>query len=518
VSATGPAPDAERPRLDGLDGPRRDLAATTLAWTDQWYDPDARLLWNPPGSFTPDLDDLSWHLVPTSAWYAVGLLLRHGPGDAERAAATLDAVAATQYDEPGTDWHGTYARFLEWPHPPDDAVMWVHYDPNWRQFVGTALALTLTHFADDLPPALVERLDASLRLAVAGEPPDRVDAGYTNIALMRSWLDAFTGRRTGDAGLVARGEELAGAVVELFDEHGAFAEHNSPTYAGIDLYALALWARRPPTARFRGWGQRLEAATWRDLAARYHAGLRELAGPWSRAYGTSLAETLGAVALWVWAGLGRDAAPLPDLDGSFSHGHDLPLGPVAALVGTVIPDDAAHRLTSFDGERTVEQHLPGAPHRTSVTWLAEGIALGAEGGDAGWSAHGQYHPVIAHWATGAGTARLRVVHPGPVDARLEPGRLRVWAGPHRHRGVVHPTLVVELPPGVGPPPTHPTADHRGLRWDLPGCVVELVTDGAVGDAIPADDRTTHLGIRPATGADRVELDLRFHPHGGPSRV
>lgn len=502
---------AERPRLDALDGPRRDLATTTLAWTDRWFDPDVHLLWNPPGSFTPDLDDLSWHLVPTSAWYALGLLLRDGPGDADRAAATLDAVVTTQYDEPGTDWHGTYARFLEWPDPPADAVMWIHYDPNWRQFVGTALGLALTHFADDLPAGLVDRLDASLRLAVDGEPPDRVDAGYTNIALMRSWLDAFAGRRAGDAHLVARGEDLAAAVVELFDDHGAFAEHNSPTYAGIDLYALALWARRPPTARFRGWGERLEAALWRDLAARYHAGLRELAGPWSRSYGTTLADTVGAFALWVWAGLGRDAAPLPDLDGPFRHGHDLPLGPVAALLGTVVPDDAAARFRAFDGERLVAQDLPGASHRTSTTWLGERLALGAESCDGEWSAHGQYHPVTAHWATGTGTAWLRVVHPGPVDAEVGPARLHVRARPHRHRGVVHPTLVVGLPRGHGAPPTTPTVDRRGLRWELPGCVLEVITDGVVGDAVPADDRTAHVDVRPAPDHDIVTLDLRFSP-------
>ena len=40
-------------------------------------------------------------------------------------------------------WHGTYARFAEWPEPTDGAVEWVDYDPNWRQFVGTTLALVL---------------------------------------------------------------------------------------------------------------------------------------------------------------------------------------------------------------------------------------------------------------------------------------------------------------------------------------------------------------------------------------
>ena len=51
-----------------------DMAATTVAWSDQWYDADAGLLWNPPGSFGGVLPDRSVHLVPQSAWYAAGLL------------------------------------------------------------------------------------------------------------------------------------------------------------------------------------------------------------------------------------------------------------------------------------------------------------------------------------------------------------------------------------------------------------------------------------------------------------
>ncbi|HSL56325.1 MAG TPA: hypothetical protein VK866_00625 [Acidimicrobiales bacterium] len=515
----------DRPRLDRLPGPAADLAATTLAWSDRWYDPERHLLWNPPGSFTPDLDDLSWHLVPTSAWYAVGLLLRDDPGDADRAAAVLDAVVATQYDEPGTAWHGTYARFLEWPHPPPDATVWVHYDPNWRQFVGTALALVLTHFADDLPADLTARLDASLLLAVRGEPPDRVDPGYTNIALMRSWLDAVAGRRHDDPALVARGEALAAAVVERFDEHGAFAEHNSPTYYGIDLYALALWARRPPTPPFAAWGERLEAALWRDLASRYHAGLRELAGPWSRAYGMSLADHVGAFAVWVWAALGRDVAPLPDLDGPFEHGHDLPIGPVAALLGAAIPADAAAHLRHFPGERIVAADLPGAAHRRSTTWLADDIAVGAESCDAGWSAHGQYHPATAHWRVpGRGTAWLRVVHPGPLDAEVVPGRLVVRARPHRHRGAVATRLVVGLPAGLDTPPTEtrahpagpaadsPGADPQRVRWTLPGCALDItVRGGTIGPASPGPGRATHLEITPTGSTGEVVVAVTFAP-------
>ena len=500
-------------RLTGLDPTARALAETTLAWTDRWFDDDVGLLWNPPGSFTPDLADRSVHVVPTSAWYAIGLLARHLPGDADRAVRILHAIAALQYDEPGTAWHGTFARFREWPHPPAAAVEWVDYDPNWRQFVGTALSLILRDHGPELPRATVERLRAVRRRAVHGEPLGRIDPGYTNIALMHAWLLAEVGIDDDDAGVVARGEALADAVVAVFDEHGAFAEHNSPTYYGIDLFALALWARRSPTARFRTAGARLEAALWRDLAARYHPGLGELAGPYSRSYGMSMHRYVAAVAVWIAVHLGLDAAPLPPLGDVVAHGHDLPLAPVAALLGTVVPDDAADRLRRLTEPRLVATTLPGATSRLASTWLAPGIAIGAASCSAGWSAHRQYHPATVHWAGPAGTAWLRLVHAGPADADLAPGRLRIRCRPHLRRGWSPPTLVVGGLAGnhVPDPSTRTRPAGIDATWTLPGLAVGLRTTAVAVRLDRDDDGSVRVVLDADAASAELDVELELGP-------
>ena len=90
------------------------------AWADQWYDEDRGLLWNPPGSFDDDgIDALTVHMTAQSAWYAVDLLQR-GLGD--RARRVIDELVALQYDEPGTPWHGTFARVAESPTPRKGAI------------------------------------------------------------------------------------------------------------------------------------------------------------------------------------------------------------------------------------------------------------------------------------------------------------------------------------------------------------------------------------------------------------
>ena len=212
-----------------------DLLDVSMAWMDPWWDPEAGLLWNMEGSYDEVAPPRSIHLVPQSAWYAAGLLFRGGPGDEERATRTIEALLATQYDEPGTEWHGTFARFLETPPPKPGAVMWIDFDPNWRQFIGTTFEVLLQ---DGLisDAALAARVRATIEHAVASEPVERVPPNYSNIALMRAFLEVEHGR--------PGAEEYAARVVALFDEHGAFEEYNSATYYGIDLYALALWRDR----------------------------------------------------------------------------------------------------------------------------------------------------------------------------------------------------------------------------------------------------------------------------------
>ena len=168
-----------------------DLAATATTWMDRWWDPEANLLWNMEGSFDDHgIAARTLHVVPSSAWYVCGLLHRDGEGDVDRAVRCIEALCDLQYDAPGTVWHGTFARFAESPEPQEGAVEWVDYDPNWRQFVGTAFALAIEDVGDHLPVEVVSRMRDAIDLAVDGEPPGRVPPHYSNIALMKAWPDS----------------------------------------------------------------------------------------------------------------------------------------------------------------------------------------------------------------------------------------------------------------------------------------------------------------------------------------
>jgi hypothetical protein len=332
-----------------------------LEWPDQFWDEERGLLWNPPGSFDEHgMEPMSAHMIPQSAWYAVGCLMR---GMESRAERICQELAALQYDQPGTVWHGTFARFAETPQPREGAIEWVHYDPNWRQFIGTTFRLMELHWGLDL--------SAPIALAIEGEPRDRVSPRYSNIALMKAWLEAD--------------EAYAGEVVRLFDQYGAFEEYNSPTYYGIDLYALALWRVHPPTPRFAEWAAHIESTLWRDIARWWHPGLQQLCGPYSRAYGMDMSAHVALLGLWF------PSSVVPDVSKSFEHSHDLTMAPLVELLGTSAPSTLPFETG------TVSQRI--SDERVATGWLGDDVMLGGEEGGRA-KAYGQYHPATAHWAGG----------------------------------------------------------------------------------------------------------------------
>ncbi|MEZ4836535.1 MAG: hypothetical protein R2873_31850 [Caldilineaceae bacterium] len=474
----------------------RSLAEESLTWTDQYWDPANALL-------ALDSEDLAGpvhHSVRNSSWYALGLLMRSedgkDDGDFERAVRTFHAVLDYQFDEPGTPYHGTWYRSPQEDHPPADAIVWRHYDPNWRQFIGTTLMLALEEFGDRLPADLIARMGRAIDLAIEGEPPDRCAPHYTNIALMKAALMTWAGKRYDRPDWFAEGERFGQAAYDVFAAHGTFHEYNSPTYYGVNFYALALWRHYATSDQLAAQGTEMEAALWRDVAAFYHAGLGNVAGPYSRTYGMDMRKYGALLGMSVWLAVGRELAPFPREDGMFAHGHDFTFGPPLALVGTEVPADALQHLRSFQGERTIERRLPTEHDRVATAWIGDSVLLGAESLRLKSDIPGvlpnldspQYHPVTVHWALPDGDVGwIRLRNRGPVEARAEEGQITIvcpWLAAAEERyGDHHRTYVFEIALDT----SHTFSCHAD-HWDLPGLVIR------VNSNLPSPHTTIDEGI------------------------
>ena len=394
-----------------------------MQWMESYWDEAAGLLWNPGGANCA----APQHTIRGSVWYAFGLLMRQRPGDRARAVRVIDTILNYQFDAPGRVFHGTFLRAPEEAYPPAEAVIWRDYDPNWREFNITALALVLLEYAAPLPGALVQRIDAATRQAVAGALARGLSAAYTNIALIYAFMLCFAGKRFAEPAWFAEGERMAGEVYRLFKQHDAFAEYNSPTYYGVDLYALALWrsypALSPLLARL---GEEMEALLWRDVAQFYHADLRNLAGPYDRSYGMDMRRYASVIGIWLRLATDKTHAPFPDTDRPFEHEHDLGFVPLIAFLGAQVPSEAREHFLAFQGERQIEHVISDSPRRVATAWLGKDRMLGGEFTSQTPPRSNQLHPATIHWRIDAEQIGwVRLLYLEPVDARASRDRLEI---------------------------------------------------------------------------------------------
>lgn len=103
---------------------------------------------------------------------------------------------------------------------------------------------------------------------------------------MHATVSGWIGLRTGDANLTADGEKWANDIINLFDRNLTLAEFNGPTYAGVSLFGLTLWAKYfPSDTVFGANGGRMITQVWDSIGELYNANLKNIAGPWDRSYG-----------------------------------------------------------------------------------------------------------------------------------------------------------------------------------------------------------------------------------------
>jgi hypothetical protein len=438
----------------------REIFDQSMRLFDASYDPKARLVLHPQDRNPPPRGR---YMVRESSWYALGLLMRNHGDDAQRAQAVLGAVLDEQYLNPGVKWYGTFKRTPEEPGPTNGDRSFTSYDPNWRQFIGTILEMLLLEYPHRLPVELKARMYRSIDAAVDGEIHDgRLVPSYSNIALMQGALWDFAAVHDGKADWKAGSAAWTAEVYRLFSQHKTFNEYNAPTYYGVDLYGLALWREYGSTARMRERGRAMEAALWSDLADFYQPALRNVAGPYDRAYGMDMSVYVTPTGVWMRTLLDGAHAPLPfDPRLSTFQVADIWFAPQIVLLQTHIPVEALNKLQHFKGPHLVRRQID--PNRIATAWIGEGATWGGEftsmTKDTGTS---QFHPATVHWRMPSGEIGWITVTRSPmIDAEADRRGISIQTDGDLtfliHAGKQHGALVDKI-------------------WKLPGLTVEVNTD------------------------------------------
>lgn len=228
---------------------------------------------------------------------------------------------------------------------------------------------------------------------------------------MHTALSAWVGRQTNDSNLTAEGERWSRQIVDLFDRGNALSEFNSPTYAGVSLWGLAIWAKYLPSDSILNHnGGRMITAIWEMTAQLYNSNMRNMAGPWDRSYGYDMNRYLSIMGLWIWNAIGHQSSPIYKYPQVMAHRDDFEFGPLVSILGpymnSFISNTAMKSLRTFSGAHSFNTTVfspayDNAPRNISA-WLSPNLTIGAESFDENVVGgpninQQQFNPAVVQW-------------------------------------------------------------------------------------------------------------------------
>ncbi len=378
---------------------RRQAFLKALAECDSRYDAKEQMLQSPyssPGYHTT-LTGGMVHSTRESLDYAVALLDSGEPERQKRAEAVLRRVIALQDQDPNSPTYGIWSWFLEEPldkmSPPD----W-----NWADFCGTQLLQVAIDHMDHVPPDLQQKVKDSILHAARSIQRRNVEPGYTNIALMGTYVTLVAGERFNDFGLLDYGRKRLRRFWEFTLQKGSFSEYNSPTYTCVAVEEISRMMQHVRDEESQKLLEMLNEFAWKHLSKRFHPPTKQWAGPHSRCYSTLLRP--GTLGLLQRATDGRVV---------FMSEADAWQSIDAQRITLKCPKTCDRYFTDLPTPRTeTEAFVRTTRDEHDIvgrTYLHPDFTLGSINIGDFWN---QRRPLVAYWNTPSGVTamRLRVLH------------------------------------------------------------------------------------------------------------
>ncbi len=216
-----------------------------------------------------------FHPIRESFGYAYALLQAEGASALPQVERIIRRALQAQERNPANIHYGGFKWMDE-----DRGVT----DLNAVQFVLEQVLPLLIDYGEWLNPDVRAALLDAVRLGIAEVVRLNVAVWYTNITLLDILNTVLAGQVLGDEGLLVRGRRRIDEWIAFTNRSGAVPEYNSPTYAAVDLAALAELAHRAVDPVVRVKAQVMEERLWLHTTLYYHHPTAQLAGPHSRAY------------------------------------------------------------------------------------------------------------------------------------------------------------------------------------------------------------------------------------------
>jgi hypothetical protein len=256
--------------------------AQSLEGMHRRYDPEARLIRKTLSGYNYHTDAESgvYHELRGSFSYAVGLLDLADDGYTQRAFDIIEKGISIQDTDPTSRTCGIWPYYME----ESLATKRSPADYNWADFIGVSLLEVVLGHDARIPDPLKAKIRQSLILAARSIQKRNVGPGYTNIAIMGTYVTFMTAHLYDLADLKVYARNRLHRFYEYTLDKGGFSEYNSPTYTIVALDELLRMKQHiiePGAVREIN---SLYRIGWDMIARHYHRPTAQWAGPHSRSY------------------------------------------------------------------------------------------------------------------------------------------------------------------------------------------------------------------------------------------
>ncbi len=351
-------------------------------WLDKMhplYSPEGKMITKQLNGYNyhTDAETGRFHEVRASFNYAVGLLDSGDERYTRQALEIIEKTISLQDTNSASRYSGVWPYYEEEPLATKKSPV----DFNWADFNAVALLDVYMGHQSRLSEQLKNTIRRSLIYAARSVQKRNVGPGYTNIAIMGTYVTYMVSHLFDIPDM----KEYAQNRLQNFYEYTllrGFTEYNSPTYTIVALDELDRMKRHIIAPAVRPMIDSLYSIGWEVIAKHYHRPTGQWAGPHSRSYRTLMTPSIYGILQQ--ASNGKIALPGATQRHDVKIKHEIP----------------AHLLTYFVAPRypRVQRDVLAIdePEIIGTTYLAPRYAFSSANRSSLWN---QRRPFLVYWGS-----------------------------------------------------------------------------------------------------------------------
>ncbi|GGD40225.1 hypothetical protein GCM10011514_00400 [Emticicia aquatilis] len=404
---------------------------------------------------------------------AEALLFRNAAEDKEKAIVILRWILKNQYQDENTKIYGIWKTSIN-----NDK-----FDQNWREFIGCDLIIIRNKFRHLLPENIIKDIETGIIHAAKGAFKRNVAPDYTNISIMSAFLMEYVGTEFGLEEIKNAGLKKARDIFKLYQSNKTFSEFNSPTYYGVTLIGLGLWRELAFSKEIQEMGKALEMDFWHETTNFYNPNLKNMPGPYFRAYGMDMNKYFAITGTWIALAVDDEKlAPLPPKKGP-KYGEMSNLSTIFN-VGLSIPKADLAKLKSFSKPQFIARNIPnnykGDSIKKVTAMMNKDWMMGALWGNKRvWE---QIKTGTIHWKTPDGDiAWLMTLGDGKTNVKVSKTQMSIFANDTQPNSFEVFVYAKKLTKEAFTP----------TKWSLSGMILGINTTLKITQIDSIDDKKLH---------------------------